>query len=376
MSSQPAAAREAPNHFIRQIVVDDRAAGRHGGRVATRFPPEPNGYLHVGHAKSICLNFGMAAEFGGVCHLRFDDTNPVKEDLEYVRSIQDDVRWLGFEWDVLLHASDYFETFYLCAEKLMRQGEAFVCDLSAEQVREYRGTLTEPGPQLAVARAPGRREPRSVRGACAPASSPMARAPCARRSTWPAATSTCATRRSTASARSRTRCTGDAWCIYPMYDYAHCISDAVEGITHSLCTLEFEDHRPLYDWFLRQLDLPGDPELTAPLRARGLAMPVSTPQQIEFSRLNLDYTVMSKRKLMALVADGLVDGWDDPRMPTLSAMRRRGFPAAAIRDLLRAPGRDQAEQRDRVRRARGLRARGTRRACAAAHGRARSAAGW
>ena len=330
MSSQPAAAREAPNHFIRQIVVEDRAAGRHGGRVATRFPPEPNGYLHVGHAKSICLNFGMAAEFGGVCHLRFDDTNPVKEDLEYVRSIQEDVRWLGFEWDVLLHASDYFETFYLCAEKLVRQGAAFVCDLSAEQVREYRGTLTEPGRDSPWRERPVAESLELLRRMRAGEFADGARTLRAKIDM----ASGNINLRDPAIYRIRKvghQMTGDAWCIYPMYDYAHCISDAVEGITHSLCTLEFEDHRPLYDWFLRQLDLPGDPELTAPLRARGLSMPVSTPQQIEFSRLNLDYTVMSKRKLMALVADGLVDGWDDPRMPTLSAMRRRGFPAAAIR---------------------------------------------
>jgi glutaminyl-tRNA synthetase len=330
MSHEPAVPREAPNHFIRQIVVEDRAAGRHGGRVATRFPPEPNGYLHIGHAKSICLNFGMAAEFGGVCHLRFDDTNPVKEDLEYVRSIQEDVRWLGFEWDLLLHASDYFETFYLCAEKLVRQGVAFVCDLSAEQVREYRGTLTEPGRNSPWRERPVEESLDLLRRMRAGEFADGARTLRAKIDM----ASGNINLRDPAIYRIRKvahQMTGDAWCIYPMYDYAHCISDAVEGITHSLCTLEFEDHRPLYDWFLAQLDLPNDPVLSAPLRARGLAMPLSTPQQIEFSRLNLDYTVMSKRKLMALVSDGLVDGWDDPRMPTLSAARRRGFPPAAIR---------------------------------------------
>ena len=250
MSSQPAAPREAPSHFIRQIVVDDRAAGRHGGRVATRFPPEPNGYLHVGHAKSICLNFGMAAEFGGVCHLRFDDTNPVKEDLEYVRSIQDDVRWLGFEWDVLLHASDYFETFYLCAEKLVRQGVAFVCDLSAEQVREYRGTLTEPGRNSPWRDRPVAESLDLLRRMRAGEFADGARTLRAKIDM----ASGNINLRDPAIYRIRKvdhQMTGDAWCIYPMYDYAHCISDAVEGITHSLCTLEFEDHRPLYDWFLR-----------------------------------------------------------------------------------------------------------------------------
>jgi glutaminyl-tRNA synthetase len=325
------------NHFIRQIVTEDRAAGRHGGRVSTRFPPEPNGYLHIGHAKSICLNFGMADEFGGVCHLRYDDTNPAKEDPEYVQAIQDDVRWLGFEWDALLHASDYFDVFYLCALKLIGMGKAFVCDLTAEQVREYRGTLTEPGRNspfrersveenldlFARMRAGEFADgARTLRAKIDMASGNM-------------------NLRDPAIYRIRKvphQNTGDAWPIYPMYDFAHGISDAVEGITHSLCTLEFEDHRPLYDWFLDQLDLMGDPALTASLHARGFAMPVSRPQQIEFSRLNLDYTVMSKRKLVALVADGLVDGWDDPRMPTLSGFRRRGCTPAAIRLLIERVG--------------------------------------
>ncbi len=325
------------NHFIRQIVSDDRAAGRHGGRVATRFPPEPNGYLHIGHAKSICLNFGIANEFGGVCHLRYDDTNPAKEDPEYVQAIQDDVHWLGFEWDALLHASDYFDVFHLCALKLIRAGTAFVCDLSADEVREYRGTLT----------GPGRNSPYRERGV-AENHDLFARM---RAGEFPDGARTLRAKIDMASGNMNLRDpaiyrirkvphqnTGDAWPIYPMYDFAHGISDAVEGITHSLCTLEFEDHRPLYDWFLDQLDLTGDPSLTEPLRAKGFSMPVSRPQQIEFSRLNLDYTVMSKRKLVALVADGLVDGWDDPRMPTLSGFRRRGCTPAAIKLLAERVG--------------------------------------
>jgi len=318
------------NHFIRQIVLDDRAAGKHGGRVATRFPPEPNGYLHIGHAKSICLNFGLAGEFGGTCNLRFDDTNPVKEDVEYVAAIQEDVRWLGFEWTELRHASDYFEVFYRCAEKLIRNGRAFVCDLSAEQVREYRGTLTEPGRDSPYRDRSVEENLDLFRRMRAGEFADGARTLRARIDM----ASGNINLRDPALYRIRRvshQNTGDAWPIYPMYDYAHCISDAVEGITHSLCTLEFEDHRPLYDWCLDQLDLPGDPQLTEPLRAAGLRCEPSRPQQIEFSRGNLDYTVMSKRKLMALVQDGLVDGWDDPRMPTLSGARRRGFPAAAIR---------------------------------------------
>ena len=319
-----------PQHFIRQIVAADRAAGKHGGAVVTRFPPEPNGYLHLGHAKSICLNFGIAAENGGRCHLRFDDTNPAKEDPEYVQSIQDDVRWLSFEWDTLRHASDYFEVFYRGAEKLIRMGLAYVDDLSAEQVREYRGTLTSPGRESPF-RHRGVEENldlfRRMRAGEFADGSRTLRA----RIDMAAGNINL---RDPAIYRIRKvahQNTGDAWPIYPMYDYAHCVSDAVEGITHSLCTLEFEDHRPLYDWFLQQLDLPSDAELTAPLRERGLWLPPSTPQQIEFARGNISYTVMSKRKLLALVQDGLVDGWDDPRMPTLSALRRRGYSPEAIR---------------------------------------------
>ena len=320
----------APNHFIRQLVRDDVAAGKHGGRVVTRFPPEPNGYLHLGHGKSICLNFGIAREFGGACNLRFDDTNPTKEDVEYVEAIKADVQWLGFEWHELRHASDYFEPIYRCALKLIREGKAYVCDLSADEVREYRGTLTEPG----------RNSPYRERSVA----ENLDLFQRMRAGEFADGARTLRAKIDMASGNINLRDpalyrirkvahqnTGDAWPIYPMYDYAHCISDAVEGITHSLCTLEFEDHRPLYDWCLEQLDIPNDPSLTESLRAAGMHDAPSRPQQIEFARGNLDFTVMSKRKLMALVSDGLVDGWDDPRMPTLSGARRRGYPAAAIR---------------------------------------------
>jgi glutaminyl-tRNA synthetase len=319
-----------PNHFIRQIILNDRAAGKHGGRVATRFPPEPNGYLHLGHAKSICLNFGLAREFGGNCDLRYDDTNPAREEQEYVDAIQSDVLWLGFEWNHLRHTSDYFEVLYLCAEKLIRDGKAFVCDLSAEEVRETRGTLTEPGQNS------------PYRGRSVEENLDLFRR--MRAGEFADGARTLRAKIDMASGNINMRDptiyrirklahqhTGDTWPIYPMYDYAHCVSDAVEGITHSLCTLEFEDHRPLYDWFLDQLDLPAHAELVEPMRRAGLAGTPSRPQQIEFARGNLDYTVMSKRKLMALVNDRLVDGWDDPRMPTLAGVRRRGFPPAAIR---------------------------------------------
>ena len=323
---------DTPNHFIRNLVNRDVAAGKHGGQVVTRFPPEPNGYLHIGHAKSICLNFGIARDFGGVCHLRFDDTNPVKEDLAYVRAIQEDIRWLGFEWDALRHASDYFEVFYQCALKLIRDGKAYVCDLNAEQVREYRGTLTAPGTDSpwrvrsveenldlfsrmrAGEFADGSRTLRAKIDMASP--NINLRDPAIYRIRKVAHQNT-----------------GDAWPIYPMYDYAHCISDAVEGITHSLCTLEFEDHRPLYDWYLDQLDLCANPDLSASLAEIDMKLPVSRPEQTEFARLNLNYTVMSKRKLVELVQKELVEGWDDPRMPTLSAMRRRGVTPASIRLL-------------------------------------------
>jgi glutaminyl-tRNA synthetase len=315
--------------FIRQIVRDDLASGRHA-TVKTRFPPEPNGYLHIGHAKAICLDFGIAGEFGGSCNLRFDDTNPAKEDPEYVTAIQDDVHWLGFEWHDLRHASDYFEVLHLAADKLIRQGDAFVCDLSAEQVREYRGSLTEPG----------RNSPyrdRSVEENL----DLFARM---RAGEFPDGARTLRAKIDMAAGNINLRDpalyrikhvehqnTGNAWPIYPMYDYAHSLSDAIEGITHSLCTLEFEDHRPLYDWCVDKVDLAHTPALLAPLLARGFPNEASKPRQIEFSRLNFNYTVMSKRKLLALVNDGLVDGWDDPRMPTLQGIRRRGYTPAALR---------------------------------------------
>jgi len=333
MSSNP----PIVNNFIRQIINGDQESGKHCGRVVTRFPPEPNGYLHLGHAKSICLNFGVAGDYAGVCHLRLDDTNPTREDPEFVEAIKADVHWLGFEWDALRHASDYFEVIYLCALKLIRDGKAFVCDLSADQVREYRGTLTEPG----------RNSPYRERSV----EENLDLFQRMRAGEFPDGAKTLRAKIDMASGNINLRDpalyrirktthqnTGDAWPIYPMYDYAHCISDAVEGITHSLCTLEFEDHRPLYDWCLAQIDLPHHPELTQPLVDAGLAMPVSTPQQIEFARGNLDFTVTSKRKLAALVEDGLVDGWDDPRMPTLAGVRRRGYPAAAIRNFWERAG--------------------------------------
>jgi glutaminyl-tRNA synthetase len=326
-----------PNHFIRQIVLDDQANGKHAGRLATRFPPEPNGYLHLGHAKSICLNFGLASEFGGSCNLRFDDTNPSKEDLEYVKAIEEDVHWLGFEWRELRHASDYFETFYLCAQKLIAAGTAYVCDLSAEETRAYRGTLTEPG----------RNSPFRERSVA----ENLDLFERMRAGEFDDGARTLRAKIDMSAGNINLRDptlyrirkvshqnTGDNWPIYPMYDFAHSISDAVEGITHSLCTLEFEDHRPLYDWCLDQLDLEHDAALTEPLRHAGLPTKPSRPQQIEFARGNLDYTVMSKRKLMTLVQEGLVDGWDDPRMPTLSGVRRRGFPATAIRTFWERAG--------------------------------------
>jgi glutaminyl-tRNA synthetase len=326
----------ARSDFIRQIVRADLASGRHAA-IRTRFPPEPNGYLHIGHAKAICLDFGLAEEFGGLCNLRLDDTNPAKEDPEYVRAIQEDVRWLGFDWHELRHASDYFEVFYLAAEKLIRQGDAFVCDLTAEQVRAYRGSLTEPG----------RDSPFRDRGV--EENLDLFRR--MRAGEFADGSRTLRARIDMASGNINLRDpalyrikrvahqnTGDAWPIYPMYDFAHSLSDAIEGITHSLCTLEFEDHRPLYDWCVDKVDLAGHPELLEPLLRRGFPLEASKPRQIEFSRLNLDYTVMSKRKLMALVDEGLVDGWDDPRMPTLQGIRRRGYTPASLRLLAERVG--------------------------------------
>lgn len=331
-STPDAGGAPARQDFIRQIVRDDLASGRHSA-IRTRFPPEPNGYLHIGHAKAICLDFGIAAEFGGLCNLRLDDTNPAKEDPEYVAAIQEDVRWLGFDWAQLRHASDYFEVFFLAAEKLVRQGDAFVCDLDAEQVRAYRGTLTEPGrdspwrdrsveENLDLFRRMRTGEfadgARTLRAKIDMAAGNMnMRDPALYRIKHVAHQNT-----------------GDAWPIYPMYDFAHSISDAIEGITHSLCTLEFEDHRPLYDWCVDKVDLVHSRELLAPLLEQGLTNEASKPRQIEFSRLNINYTVMSKRKMVALVGEGLVDGWDDPRMYTLQGLRRRGYTPAALRLLV------------------------------------------
>ena len=327
--SAPSADAPLKQDFVRQIVRDDIASGKHTA-IKTRFPPEPNGYLHIGHAKAICLDFGIASEFGGLCNLRMDDTNPSREDLEYVTAIQDDVRWLGFQWNELRHASDYFEVFYLGAEKLIEQGDAFVCDLTAEQVREYRGSLTEPGRE-----SPWRN--RSV-----DENLDLFRR--MRAGEFPEGTHTLRAKIDMASGNINLRDpaiyrirhlahqnTGDAWCIYPMYDYAHALGDAVEGITHSLCTLEFEDHRPLYDWCVDRVDLAGHPALLQPLSDQGMPLQAAKPRQIEFSRLNINYTVMSKRKLMELVQSGLVDGWDDPRMPTLLGLRRRGYTPASLR---------------------------------------------
>ena len=330
-SSPPAsdAALSTKQDFIRQIVRDDLASGKHAA-IRTRFPPEPNGYLHIGHAKAICLDFGIAAEFGGDCNLRLDDTNPAREDTEFVRAIQDDVRWLGFEWHELRHASDYFDVLYLAAEKLIHQGDAFVCDLSADDVRVYRGTLTEAG----------RDSPYRDR-------SPQENLDLFRRmraGEFADGARTLRAKIDMASGNINLRDpalyrikhvehqnTGNAWPIYPMYDYAHALSDSVEGITHSLCTLEFEDHRPLYDWCVDKVDLAHSPGLVQPLVARGYPFEAAKPRQIEFSRLNFNYLVLSKRKLLALVTDGLVDGWDDPRMPTLQGIRRRGYTPSALR---------------------------------------------
>jgi glutaminyl-tRNA synthetase len=302
-----------PTDFIRAEVEEDLRTGRYD-RVHTRFPPEPNGYLHIGHAKAICIDYGIAEDYGGLYNLRFDDTNPVKEEVEYVESIMEDIHWLGFDWkDQLFYASDYFEQLYEYAVLLIEKGLAYVDDLSADEIREYRGTLTEPG----------RDSPYRDRSVAENADL-FARM---RAGEFPDGTRVLRAKIDMASSNINLRDpvmvrilhaehhrTGDAWCVYPMYDYAHPISDAIEGITHSLCSLEYEDHRPLYDWFLEALGVWENP-----------------PRQIEFARLNMTYTVMSKRKLLRLVNEGYVDGWDDPRMPTLSGMRRRGYPPEAIR---------------------------------------------
>jgi glutaminyl-tRNA synthetase len=303
-----------PPNFIRNIITEDLRTNKYDGRVHTRFPPEPNGYLHIGHAKSICLNFGFAAEYRGLCNLRFDDTNPSKEEVEYVESIIEDVRWLGFDWgDRLFYASDYFEQLYEYAVQLIKDGKAYVCDLSPGEIREYRGTLTEPGKDSPYRtrsieenldlfkrmRAGEFEDGSRVLRARIDMASPNLnmRDPVVYRIL-----------------HAEHHRTGNKWCIYPMYDFTHCLSDSIEGITHSICTLEFEDHRPLYDWFLDGLK-------------------VYHPQQIEFARLNLSYTVMSKRMLMELVEEGYVAGWDDPRMPTISGLRRRGYTPESIQDF-------------------------------------------
>ncbi len=302
-----------PSHFIRDIIAEDRRHNKHGGRVVTRFPPEPNGYLHIGHAKAICLNFGLAAENDGVCHLRFDDTNPTKEDVEYVESIKADVHWLGFDWhDKLFYASDYFEQLYQYAVQLIKAGKAYVCSLTPDEMRQYRGTLTIPGEDSPY-------RTRSIE-------ENLDLFERMRAGEFPEGAHTLRAKIDMASGNLNMRDpvmfrilhaahhrTGDTWCIYPMYDFAHCVSDAIEGITHSICTLEFENHRPLYDWFLDELQTP------------------CHPQQIEFARLNLSHTILSKRWLLQLVTQGHVSGWDDPRMPTLSGLRRRGYTPEAIR---------------------------------------------
>jgi len=312
------AAPAAPSNFVRDIVIHDLETNRYGGRVHTRFPPEPNGYLHIGHAKSICLNFGLAAEFGGKTNLRFDDTNPEKEEQEYVDSIIDNVHWLGFQENAIFYASDYFQQLYDWAIQMIRDGKAFVDDLTAEEVRQYRGTLTEPGKE-----SPYRN--RSVEENLDLFAGMKA-------GEFPDGSRTLRAKIDMASKNLNLRDpvmyrilkaehhrTGNKWCIYPMYDFAHGQSDSIEGITHSICTLEFEDHRPLYDWYIDELG-------------------IYHPQQVEFDRLNLTYTLLSKRKLLQLVRDGHVRGWDDPRMPTISGIRRRGYTPEAIRNFCRAIG--------------------------------------
>ena len=319
--SAPAPARD----FIRQIIDEDNRTGKWAGRVHTRFPPEPNGYLHIGHAKSICLNFGLAKEFNGQCNLRFDDTNPAKEEVEYVDAIKEDVRWLGFSWDDrLFYASDYFEKLYAFAEQLIEKGLAYVDDLSQEEIRAYRGTLTEPGKDSPCrGRSPEENLDlfRRMRAGEFPDGAKVLRLRIDMQSPNVVLRDPVIYRIKHVEHHR----TGNAWCIYPMYDYTHCISDALEGITHSICSLEFENNRPLYDWVLDRLPVPGH------------------PQQIEFARLNLSYTVLSKRKLIQLVTEKVVSGWDDPRLPTLSGIRRRGYTPEAMRDFCERIGVSKAD---------------------------------
>jgi glutaminyl-tRNA synthetase len=305
--------------FIREMIAEDLRANKHNGRVVTRFPPEPNGYLHIGHAKAICIDFGIAAENNGICHLRFDDTNPTKEEDRFVKAMKEDIRWLGFDWgEHEYYASDYYEQLYEFAVKLIKKGKAYVCDLSADEIREYRGTLTEPG-----------RDSRYRERTIEESLDLFERM---RAGEFENGSKTLRAKIDMASPnlnmrdpvmyrilRAHHHRTGDNWCIYPMYDFAHGQSDSIEGITHSLCTLEFEDHRPLYDWFLDELE-------------------IHHPQQIEFARLNVSYTIVTKRKLLELVAEGHVNGWDDPRLPTLVAMRRRGYTPASIRSFCQRVG--------------------------------------
>ena len=306
------------SNFIKNIIIDDLKTGKHN-EIITRFPPEPNGYLHIGHAKSICLNFGLGAEFNGKTNLRFDDTNPTKEDTEYVESIKEDVQWLGFEWDNLYFASDYFDMMYAKAQLLIKKGLAYVCDLTPEEMREYRGTLSQPGKE-----SPYRN--RSVE-------ENLDLLERMKNGEFPDGSKVLRAKIDMASpninfrdpiiyriAHAEHHNTGDKWCIYPMYDFAHPLEDAVEGITHSICTLEFEDHRPLYDWFVRECEMD------------------AVPRQIEFARLNMTNTVMSKRKLKQLVDEAVVDGWDDPRMPTIAGLRRRGYTPEALRNFCREIG--------------------------------------
>ena len=303
------------NNFIHNIIEKDNETGKYGGKVYTRFPPEPNGYLHIGHAKSICLNFSTAKKYEGKCNLRYDDTNPVKEDIEYINSIEADVKWLGWEWDERLWASDYFDKMYEGAIELIKMGKAYVCDLSAEEIKEYRGTLKEPGRESPYR---NRSVEENLRLFEEMKDGKYADGEKVLRAKIDMASSNINMRDPVIYriAHATHHNTGDKWCIYPMYDYAHPIEDAIEGITHSICTLEFEDHRPLYDWVLREIGWWETP-----------------PQQIEFARLNLTNTVMSKRYLKALVDDGAVESWDDPRMPTIAGLRRRGYTPESIRDF-------------------------------------------
>jgi len=338
-SDKQASAPAAPSNFIRHLIEKDLASGKHGGRVHTRFPPEPNGYLHIGHAKSVCLNFSLAEEYAGKCNLRFDDTNPAKESQEFVDAIKDNIRWLGFKWHgEVRYSSGYFEHLYDFAVQLIENGKAYVCSLSMEQAREYRGTLTEPG----------RNSPDRDR----PLKENLDLFTRMRNGEFADGTYSLRAKIDMASPNINMRDpvlyrirhiehhqTGDTWCIYPTYDYTHCISDAIEGITHSLCTLEFEDHRPLYDWILHNLDF----ETLKAVSDLSDSADYVLPEQSEFAKLRLNYTVMGKRHLRAMVEEGIVRGWDDPRMPTLAGLRRRGFTPVSIRNFCEAVGVARAE---------------------------------